>query len=248
MLKNPILMFKFLFLIFQLPCFILGSWYDQKLEGWYYFEDKPSDQENTPANPEEADQRIAIESIKLKKLLSLALINPSPKNVEAYMRAQRLWIQQSNTFAQAWGNVLLEHPELGEFLTTPTSSFGILAKRALDVLKREELLRKASENYFLLFFFKGRDPMSSKVAEVVQLFASTNGWKYKAVSLDGQGTPLLKEFEIDKGISQNLGAQVSPSLFIINPTNNQVYPVGAGFISVSELEMNIENQLGDEND
>lgn len=237
-------MLKLLF-ISLMPVISFASWYDQKLEGWYYFEDLRSTQEKPPLTPEDADEYIVTESLKLKQLLSLAIIAPTTENVKKYIRAQRRWVLQSSTFAQTWGKTLLEHPELGEFLTTPTSSYGILAKRDHDLQQRKALLQKLSQSHFLLFFFNGNDPLSPKAAEVAQLFASTNGWNYKAVCLDGKGLPSLKDYEIDKGISKLFKVQAAPSFFIVNPTNNQVYPVGAGLIAVSELEQNIEIQLGD---
>jgi conjugal transfer pilus assembly protein TraF len=237
--------FLILFLTFVYLDTLHASWYDQKLEGWYYFEDQQSPAEKPPLSHEEAEEFLDAEKHKLKQLLSLAIVSPTKDNVENYIRHQRRWIQQSNTFAQSWGKILLDHPELGEFLNTPTSSYGILAKKAHDLKRRVELLQTLSKNYFLLLFFKGQDPLAQKVAEVAQLFAATNGWKYRAVSLDGVGLSQLKEFEVDKGLSQTFRVQASPSLFIVNPTENQAYPVGAGLISVSELEANIETQLGD---
>ncbi len=227
-----------------LPGIAFSSWYDQKLEGWYYFEDPKSSQEKPPITPEDADAYIALESRKLKQLLSLAIVSPTEENVAEYMRAQRKWILQSNAFAQTWGKTLLEHPELGDFLTTPTSSYGILAKKALDTQQRKELLQKLSQDYFLLFFFKGGDPLSQKAAEVLHLFASTNRWKYKAVSLDGIGLPQFETFELDKGISDLFVVRATPSLFVVNPTEMQAYPVGAGLLTVSEIEQNIEMQFG----
>lgn len=235
---------KILFLCLS-PFQAFGSWYDQKLEGWYYFEDKESSEKKASLTPEEAEELISIEKRKLQQLLSLALIVPTPENVFNYIRAQKQTLDQSGAFAKTWGKVLLEHPQLGDFLETPTTSYGILAKKAFDSQRRSELLKKLSSNHFLIFFFKGQDPFAPKVAEVVQTFASTNGWKYKAVSLDGIGVPLLQNFEVDKGISQNFGVKISPSLYIVNPMDSQIYPVGAGLVSVSEIESNIETHLGE---
>jgi len=242
-LNLSVLTFFVLSFVLQNP--IYASWYDQKLEGWYYFEDKSHNQEKSSLTPEEADEFLTQESTKLKQLLSLAILSPTKENVESYIRNQRQWITQSSNFANSWGKVLLEHPELGDFLTNPTSSYGILAKRAYDQKQRVALLQKLSQTYFLVFFFKGQDMLAQKAAEVAQLFATTNGWKYKAVSLDGAGLPQLHEFETDKGLGNLIGAKISPSFYIINPAENQVYPVGAGLISVSELEANIETQLGE---
>ena len=43
------------------------------------------------------------------------------------------------------------------------------------------------------------------------MFASLNGWIIKEVSLDGKGVSSLLEFEVDKGISQNIGVEATPS-------------------------------------
>jgi len=236
---------NYLFLVLVIPFQAFSSWYDQKLEGWYYFQENLSSSDNDPPlTPEQADALIAIESQKLKQQLALAIVAPTDRNVKTYIEAQRRWIQQSSLFAHTWGKTLLEYPELSEFLTTPTSSYGSLAKKTYDLAHRKDLLKILSKDYFLLFFFKSTDPYSENVAEVVQLFAITNNWKYKAVSLDEQGLPNLPAFETDKGISAHFGLQVTPSLFIVNPTDNQAYPVGAGLITVSEIEENIETQIG----
>ncbi len=224
------------------------SWYDQKLEGWYYFEDK--EKQDAPAiSPETAEAILEAEKLKLKRLLNLALVVPTPENVERYIREQKKWIDQSAHFADAWGKVLLEHPHLGDFLAQPTTTYGILAKRDLDLQNRKALLEKLSHRYFLVFFFKGKEVFSEKAAEVAHLFASVNQWKIKSVSLDGQGTKNMTDFEIDKGLSEKFSVQATPSLFIVDPVNNKAFPVGAGLLSVSEIEQNIEKQItGEEND
>lgn len=237
-----------LLLLITCPFTLFASWYNQKLEGWYYFEEQTEHREQQAISPEEADEFVSLASKKLKQLLSLALVCPSPENVASYMESQRQWMAQAGSFAKEWGKVLLDFPELGDFLTTPTSSYGILAQRDHDLQKRRQLLQKLSKDFFLIFFFKGKDPLSQKVASIVELFATSHDWKYRAVSLDGIGIPNLTSFEIDKGISQNFNVRVSPSFYIANPTNNEIYPVGAGLMSVSELEENIQNQMEEEYD
>ena len=217
-----------------------APWYDQKLEGWYYFEEKA---EKPPLNAHEAECILELEKVVLKKMLSLALLDPTTENVESYISAQKQVLDQSSNFAATWGKVLLEKPFLGDFLANPTSNYGILAKREFDLKKKKALMQKLSKEYFLLVFFRGKEYSSEKAAEVASLFGSTNGWKVKAISLDGIGTPGLTDFEVDKGLSVNMGVQVTPSMFIVNPKENKAFPVGAGLISVNEIEQNIENQL-----
>ena len=219
-------------------CALHASWYEEKLEGWYYFQEKENE---APASPDDAEETLALEKMNLSKLLSLALLNPSEGNVENYIREQRRWIQQSTQFADAWGKVLLAKPTLGDFLINPTTQYGVQAKRDLDLGRRKDLLQRLSQDHFLLFFFRGNDPLSEKAADVALLFASIHHWKIKAISLDGKGLKNM-EFELDKGISDSLGVEASPSFFVVNPFENQIFPVGAGLISVTELEQNIEMQ------
>ncbi|MBX9744371.1 MAG: conjugal transfer protein TraF [Chlamydiales bacterium] len=237
---------KFLFLILVAYAPFLrasSSWYEGKLEGWYYFEDRASEvEEKVQLTPEQAEGILQAEKRNLAQLLALALIVPTSENVEQYMREQKKWIDQSGRFAGEWGKLILEHPLMGEFFKNPTTSYGILAKRESDLQKRKILLAKLAKDHFLLFFFQGGDLFSRKAAEVVKLFADLNQWKVKAVSLDGLGLSEYPDFELDKGISAVMGVKASPSLFVVNPFENTVVPVGAGLVTVTDIEENIEIQ------
>lgn len=226
-----------------------ASWYEQKLEGWYYFEDPKNESEKTETDnknltPDLAEEIIELKKAELKKLLSMALVDPSIKNVETYIKEQKKWVDQSALFAMTWGKVLLNNPLLNDNLETPTSNYGIAVKREFDLQKRKNLISAMSKDWFLLLFFVSSDYASEKLAEVLNLFGDVNGWKTRAVSLDGKGIKELTTFEIDRGLSQQLGVKASPAFFIINPTLKLAYPVGVGLISVTEIEQNIETQMG----
>ncbi len=221
------------------------SWYDQKLEGWYYFEDKSPSKQPSSLSQEEAEEILETAKSKLNQLRSLALLVPTESNVENYLKEQKKWIDQSSLFATTWQKVLLSNPLLSDILTNPTSSFGIQERKSIEHQRRQSLLKKLAETHFLLFFFKGSDPFSLKAAEVVQLFASMNNWKVTAVSLDGEPIPSFSQYEIDKGMGAALGVKATPSMYVIDPAGPTAVPVGAGLISVSQLEENIENQFKD---
>jgi hypothetical protein len=78
----------------------------------------------------------------------------------------------------------------------------------------------------------------------VRLFAAVNGWEYKAVSLDAEGVSAFDAITLDRGISDLFEIRAVPSVFIVNPTEKKAYPVGAGLLAVSEIEQNIERQIG----
>lgn len=221
-----------------------NSWYDQKLEGWYYFEDKGnSKQKQHSLTKQEAEEILEEEKASLKQQLALALLSPTEENVEAYLKEQKKWIDQSSRFANVWQKTLLEHPLLGDFLINPTTSFGVQLRKDLEVQKRKKRLTELAKTHFLLFFFKGKDPYSQKAAEVVHLFSTMNQWKVKAVSIDYVPVKEFPEFEIDKGISRAVKAKITPSMYVVDPSQDLIIPVGAGLISVSELEANIEAQI-----
>jgi len=220
-----------------------SSWYDQKLEGWYYFEEAEAKQAEKPVSLDEAEEVLEIEKHQLRKLLSLALLQPTQENVEQYITHQKRWLDQSALFSATWGKVLLEKPMLGDFLSNPTTNYGIHAKRELDMKKRQSFLQELSKTYFLVFFFRGKDPLSEKAAEMAEIFSRVHGWNLRAVSLDGLKTKGLEVVEIDKGMSLKLGVEAVPAFFVVNPFEETAIPVGAGLISMSELEQNIEAQM-----
>lgn len=226
------------------------SWYERKLEGWYYFEDRKQQEEKKelPKDEEQAEEFLEEGRLKLKKSLALALLHPSEAHLENYIKEQKKWLDQSNRFAQAWGKLLLQKPYLGDFLLNPTTTYGILATKQWDIQKRNTLLAKLSKDHFLIFFFEGKSPFSQKVAEVVQLFSSIHHWTVKAVSLDGVGLKEFPQYELDKGISKKMSVTATPSFFIVNPYENKAFPVGAGLVSLSDLEQNIEMQINPEGD
>ena len=228
--------------------FASNSWYDQKLEGWYYFEEKPAGNKDSQEKltPKAAQNIVESEKALLQQLLSLALVQPTEQNVQNYMQRQKAWIEQSGQFAATWGQVLLQNPLLGDFLTNPTTSYGIQAKKHLELETKKALLKTLSKDHFLVFFFKGSDYYSAQAARVVKLFADMNQWNVKAVSLDGVGVQEFPDFEIDKGLSQTFAVKAAPSMFVVDPYSDQAIPVGAGLISVSQLEEQIVAQIKQE--
>lgn len=83
----------------------LLPWYEQKLEGWYYFQEEGAKEEMTA---EEAEGIVVEEKGRLKELLALALLNPTQENVARYMQEERRWSEQSSEFAKRWEEILAE--------------------------------------------------------------------------------------------------------------------------------------------
>jgi len=231
--------------IFPICIHAESSWYDQKLEGWYYFEERSADQpqHSQTLSPKEAATLVAREQEYLKELRSLALIDPTRENVESYMKRQKLWIDQSTQFAETWKEVLLSHPLLSASLENPTTTHGILAQKALSQATRKNLINTLSEDHFLLFFFNGDEVFSEKMGEVVALFKEINDWKVEVISLNGKGIPSFPQYKSNDHLKEICQVEATPSLYLVNPFTDTIYPVGAGILSVQQIEENIEYQI-----
>lgn len=89
------------------------TWYERKLEGWYYFQENAQPEEQGELIPETAHEILEEEKQQLQQYLSLAVLDPTEAHVEQYLRAQKRWLDQSAHFASIWRDVHEAHPELG---------------------------------------------------------------------------------------------------------------------------------------
>lgn len=83
-----------------LSLFAVSPWYEEKLEGWYYFQDRLQDEINF--SQDEAEEILEGEKQNLKELLALALLIPTEENIKNFVREQNRWMDQSALFANQW--------------------------------------------------------------------------------------------------------------------------------------------------
>ncbi len=189
--------------------FASADWYARKLEGWYYFQEGDTQDTETPYCPEDALAILEEEKVKLQEALSLALLAPTQENIKNYVSESQRHLDRSAEFANAWGKALSE---------------------------KSPHLKPLSKTHFLLFCFRGQDPLSAKAAETATLFAKKNGWILKAVSLDGAGVESLESYECDQGIAKALDIRSTPSFYVVAPAQNKVILIGVNSASVPDLE------------
>lgn len=237
-------MSKYLFILFLFSVNLIAdeNWYNKGSEGWYYYQSSKEKKEKSKySDPKSAHAAFETQKKELQQSLSRAILDPSQEHVKDYMQKQKQWVDKSSDFASTWQQLLLENPLLGSL--EPTADSGLLLKRKVETQSRLNLMHALSDKCFLLFFFEGGDVFSSQAARVVQSFNQLHNWPIKAVSLNGQGLDELESYEEDKGISQIAHVSVTPSYFMVNPEENLIIPIGSGFLSVDQLEKNIELQI-----
>ncbi|HSX38477.1 MAG TPA: conjugal transfer protein TraF [Chlamydiales bacterium] len=191
----------------QVQCFIMAAavffaksdWYHQKFEGWYYFQEHDSSQNEFPISPQEAADILAEEKRELEETLSLAILVPTDENIKNYALESKRQIERSSRFADAWG----------------------------EVVSQASILQALSKTHFLLFCFSGKDPASIDAAKIAEQFVKTSGWKLKSFSLDGCGIDGL-DFEEDRAVTDALDIRCVPAFYAVDPMENKITFLGNG--------------------
>ena len=239
----------FLFLLLILQNFAFPNnlpFYDRYLEGWYWYQTLEGEKE------EEVPEEVAVKILEtyqqtFERALKVATASPTKKNIKAVMELQQKSAKNAEKFADVWGQILLENPELNGQLSNPTSYYGIATKEEVASQNIRNLILEAKETYTLLFFFKSNDPFSQAAAQMVRAFKENTGWNVVAISLDGGVLPEFPKPRFSKDEGKILGIDVAPAYMIVNPKENLSLPVGYGTISVQSLKQNIFDQLNLEN-
>ena len=214
----------------------------EKSEGWAWYEDPEEQQKQQDAPLSDAmSAKEAMHSIKeeLDECLSRAVINPTPENVEAYIRLQKIWVEKSKLFSRQWQKVLLEHPELDPLSSSmAVSHYGRQIQKRLTEQERNEKIKQLSENYGLFYFFDG-SVASQAFAKVVKKFAKRHNWTVVAVSVAGVSIDEFAYALPDNGISETFGVKALPSLYVIDSRSKQARAVAFGMASLEDIERNI---------
>lgn len=216
-----------------------GGFYDDHARGWHWYEKmekKDPKHSRLFVSKDTPTQMMQKYRQELYRRRDTALVYPTLENVKAYQEMQQHWVKKSQTFAHRWQEVLLRYPHLDETVQYP------FTQRARHVYLDEkekamqELFKKVSHTYGLFFFFKKDCPYCQSFAPLVKEFSHLYGFTVLPISLDGQGCEEFPEYVKDNGLSQRLNVRFVPSLFLVNPYQNHVFPLAHGMISLDDIK------------
>lgn len=232
-----------------------SSWLERKAEGWAWYEQRDLIEDKKVGDPIERNERTESARDKIKKSredleekLSQAILNPSVENVKIYMIEQKKRVDQSTEFSTAWKRVLLEYPELDSTIDHPVSQYGVQVSKHIEEEKRNALIRGLSKKHGIFFFFKSECKFCLAFSKVVKSLENKFSWTVIPVSMDGGSTPEYSVSQVDNGISEKLGVDRVPSLFVVNPESEKVTPVSFGALPLSQVESNIYLQFSGEDE
>lgn len=177
--------------------------------------------------------------LEIERRLNLALINPTPFNVQQYQAIQKDLMNRSDRFSKTWQKTILENPDLDHSLQFPTSQIARHVYLDEQRKDREQKIKSLSQNYGLFFFYRGNCPYCHVFAPIVKRFAEAYGWDVLAISLDGSSIAEFPDAKSDQGQAAQLGIEVVPSLFAVNPQTGHILPISHGMATQDEIEKHI---------
>lgn len=225
------------------------SFYKGHARGWHWYETKKVNNEksNNPrvdggnqVDSSTPTQKIENIRKKAQELLHLAMIKPTEKNIMEYMKMQEEIADRSEEFSRVWQNVVYKNPNLDRTLQHPVSYNALhISKEERSEASRRKI-KSLSQEYGLMYFFRGDCKYCQGFASVVLSFANKYEWDLMPVQIGEVGIEGLENAKRDNGVSARLGIKAVPALIAVHPKTGDMIPLAFGYISESEIEERVD--------
>jgi conjugal transfer pilus assembly protein TraF len=238
-----------------------ANFYNKHAERWFWYQDPPVSEDDFEEKKHETKETTApkapltlaqkahrqMETFKkqLEDLKVIALVSPTPSNVEAYMRIQKEMVDRSEDFSKTWQQVVLNTAELNPKVENPTAQYARHIKNDQLTEQKSKTIHGLAQTYGLIYFFKGNCPYCTGFAPIVKMFADKYNWQVMAVSLDGSPSEVFEDSRPDNGIGEALNIKSVPALIAYNAETNDVIPISYAMTSLDQLENNIMALVGE---
>ncbi|MEX1265763.1 MAG: conjugal transfer protein TraF [Woeseia sp.] len=223
-----------------------GRWFGDAERGWFWYEDPPATVEQPasvmpPVAALPADPLAELEALQVavERSKALAVLHPTEPNIRAWMELNAAVQRRATLFADVTQRVVWSTPSLDQSLVRPHSQEGLKAWTAAKVESTSAALREIAQTYGLFFVFSSDCPYCRQIAPFLQRFAQTYDFTLIPISLDGGTLAEFPEARYEPTVKARLGVEITPAIFLVDPTAGHVQPIAYGVISISELETRI---------
>lgn len=231
-----------------------SPWFERHEEGWWYKKEerlkKPKERENNEvpinslypslmeqvSNPIERLEKLQQE---LEKAQALAVLQPTPTNIERFHKINHLIQNKSEYFADAWRRLVWQNPQLDPGIHRPSSGQGTFAWATNYNKTKEEHLSALADSHALVYFFEHECPYCTAQSPIVKMFAKRHGLYVRALSRDGTPTPHWPNAEYSATLNQEFNIEYVPALFLVQPSTGSIVPISYGLVSLDEIENRI---------
>ncbi len=173
----------------------------------------------------------------LEESRAVAIIQPTPGNVAAYLHLQQAQLQRAATFSDVFRRVVWSTPELDYTLTRPA---GALAKQLWSDERRsaqETALATLGERYGLIYLGDASCAACAVFGPLLRAFALRHGLDVFAVSVTGEALEGWPEAVPDNGRSAELGLNGAPlpAVVLFDAETGEAIPVAFGVVAEDQL-------------
>lgn len=226
------------------------SFYSGHARGWHWYETKKKEPE---ALKEEKRMQVKalsptekVEAIRkdAEGKLHKAMLKPTEQNVKSYIIAQEKIADRSEVFSQVWQRVINKNPELDQTIKNPVTPTALQISRRENLEQKREKIKSLSNEYGLMFFFKGDCSYCKAFAPVVVNFANKYNWDVLPIQIGNVGLPEFPNAKQDNGIVERLGIASYPALIAVHPKSEKMIPLTFGFANESEIEDKVNVMVG----
>lgn len=220
-------------------------YFGDRERGWFWYQDPPLQEAPPeelsvvppPATSPDADPQALLKAYqqKLDDAKAWAVMRPTDTNVRRYIEVQKEVYDRSALFADTWRRVVWSHPDLDYAAAHPTNSVGSFVDRERSRAAHVAAVTALADTEGLFFFYSASCAYCHAQAPILREFSRRFGLTILAVSLDGSTLPEFPDAVPDNGLAARLGVTVTPALFMVNPRNQEITPVGYGLLTEADL-------------
>lgn len=173
----------------------------------------------------------------LEESRAVAILQPTPDNVAAYLYLQQESLQRAATFSDVFRRVVWSTPALDYTLTRPA---GALAKQLWSderLAARQNALAKLSDRYGLIYLGDASCAACAVFGPLLRAFSLRHGLDVLAVSISGGALEGWPEAVPDNGRAAELGLDGAPlpAVALFDTETGQAIPVAFGVVAEDQL-------------
>ncbi len=239
--------------------------YERGPEGWWWYEDRPTDQDEKPApkatdkaavgqataKPMSPDEKDLVKFTAFQKSLEdagkIATINPTDRNMLRWMELLAESRRKAAVFTDSGLRVAALNPSVDDRYNgmnmRPATPAATAAWDAEDRRLQQSRFEALSRTHGIFFFFKSDCPYCHAYAPLLKRFAQKYGLTVMAVSMDGGPIAEFPDARVNNGIAGRVVDQlgipreqfVVPFTVLARPSTQEVLPLGFGVMNETEL-------------
>ncbi len=194
-----------------------------------------------PAKPTRKLEQLDHDELKAERerRLKVAVMQPTPQNMSAYLEVNTLILRKSALFADMWRRTVWSNPQYDFNVQNPQPNFAQTQIRLDREAGKRTTMHELAHEFGIVFFYRGDCPYCKLQAPVLRALSSTFGMNVLAVSLDGQPLEGFPDARPDNGISltvtEGRGVDHVPALYLVSRSTKQFVMLGAGVMAMSDI-------------